>query len=135
MRQFHVCFHAVVTHPDPATLDEEVSDLKLQLCADCLNDAAAPALAAIEDALEHANLKPRVTATLSPCLKVCDSPTVLALQMNGAASYVFADIDPVVDAADIAATCQAYLEHPGGWIEDARPCGRLRHCLTVRVPA
>lgn len=57
------------------------------------------------------------------------------LQAPGGASYVFEGIDLARDRADVLATLRAYLAAPGGWIEDARPCGRLRFCLKVRLPA
>jgi len=69
------------------------------------------------------------------CLGPCDEPIALALQGSGMATYVFVGIDLVEDAEDIQATCRVYLSSPQGWIEDARPCGRLRHCLKTRVPA
>ena len=71
---------------------------------------------------------------LHDCLNVCGQPAALSLQGNGMA-YLFAGIDPVTDAADIAATVRTYAASPGGTITDARPCGRLRHCLIGRLPA
>jgi predicted metal-binding protein len=35
----------------------------------------------------------------------------------------------------VLAFCHAYLAAKDGWIEDARPLGRLRHCLRARIPA
>lgn len=59
----------------------------------------------------------------------------MALQSTGRATCFFAGVDPQADVADIVSTIRAYLDAPKGWIEDARPCGRLRFCLVGRVPA
>ena len=112
-----------------------MSDLKLQLCADCLDGAVPEALDAIQAALCDIGLHDRVTVSQAPCLELCDVPVAMALQKGGGACYVFSGLAPVSDAADIAATCRAYLDSPTGWIDDARPCGRLRFCLAARVPA
>lgn len=61
-------------------------------------------------------------------------PVLMAMQAPGRASYLFHGLGPG-DAADVAATLRAYLQAPDGWIADARPCGRLRLCLRLRVPA
>jgi len=61
-------------------------------------------------------------------------PVLMALQAPGRGAYLFHDLNPG-DAADVAATIRAYLAAPDGWIGDARPCGRLRLCLKLRIPA
>ena len=61
-------------------------------------------------------------------------PVLMALQAPGRGAYLFHDLSPA-DAGDVAATIRAYLAAPDGWIMDARPCGRLRHCLKLRIPA
>lgn len=65
----------------------------------------------------------------------CARPVSLALQSPERATYFFGGVDLEADVADIVATLRAYLDAPKGWIEDARPCGRLRFCLVGRVPA
>ena len=69
------------------------------------------------------------------CMGACAEPVSLALQGEGRASYLFSGVSPLEDVADILATCREYLAAPGGWIVDARPCGRLRLCLKGRIPA
>lgn len=98
----------------------------LHLCTTCRDRVET---AALRDALpEGAELR------LHECLNACGKPVALSIQGRGA-GYLFAGVDPVADAADIAATARAYLAAPGGVIEDARPCGRLRFCLLGRLPA
>lgn len=71
----------------------------------------------------------------SPDLGGCDLPIGLAIQGVGRASYVFHSVSLEQDSADIVALCRSYLQSEAGWIEDARPLGRLRFCLRARVPA
>lgn len=75
-----------------------------------------------------------VSALATGCLGVCADPVTVAVQAAGRATYVFSGLG-VEDAGDIAAFVAAYLAADAGWIEDARPLGRLRHCLVTRVPA
>ena len=76
-----------------------------------------------------------VDVRLQACMNACAQPISLAIQGAGRATYFFDDVDLKADQADILATLELYLDSPAGWIEDARPCGRLRTCLVGRVPA
>lgn len=77
---------------------------------------------------------PDVAIVQVDCLSVCRDPVTLAAQGAGRATYVFSGLG-AGDAADIAAFAREYAAAPGGWIEDARPLGRLRFQLVARVPA
>lgn len=77
---------------------------------------------------------PTVPITYAPCLSVCADPVTLAAQGPGRATYVFSGITPA-DEGDIAAFARCYAAADKGWIEDARPLGRLRFQLVTRVPA
>ena len=68
------------------------------------------------------------------CMGACALPVSLGLAAPGRAHYLFAGLTPD-DADDVVATLRCWLEAPRGWIVDARPCGRLRHCLRARIPA
>lgn len=103
----------------------------LHLCSTCR--AAPLPLDDLAAALAEAGIEAEIRA--QPCLNVCAAPVALALQGPGRATCLFSGIDPDADRADIAATVRAWAAAPGGWIADARPCGRLRHCLVGRVPA
>ncbi|UXU75972.1 MULTISPECIES: DUF1636 family protein [unclassified Paracoccus (in: a-proteobacteria)] len=61
-------------------------------------------------------------------------PLLMTMQAPGRASYVFHGLR-AADLDDILATLALWRAAPGGWISDARPCGRLRHCLWLRLPA
>lgn len=75
-----------------------------------------------------------VAVEMTGCLGVCADPVTLAAQADGRATYVFSGLG-AGDAAEVAAFVAAYRAAPAGWIEDARPLGRLRHCMVTRVPA
>ncbi len=113
-----------------------MDQMRLLICKSCSGsrDHAAELLA-VQQALKTAGLQDQVTLGDQACFSSCAEPTALALQGQGRASYVFSGVDVVADADDIAATCLTYLSSPNGWIEDARPCGRLRMCLRARIPA
>ena len=102
-----------------------MAQLTLHICGDC----PGADLSVLEGILPTG-----VLVLKAPCLNACDKPVAVTFQGSGAA-YVFHGINPAADAADIAATAQTYLDSPEGWIEDARPCGRLRFCLRARLPS
>lgn len=105
----------------------------LHLCETCDPAAFSGARNGLQAALDAAGLRTDVHG--QACMNACADPVSLALQAKGRATYFFTGVDPVADRADIVATVHAYLRSPGGWIEDATACGRLRHCLSGRVPA
>ncbi|WP_226688257.1 DUF1636 family protein [Ruegeria arenilitoris] len=110
--------------------------IRLLICSSCAGTRDRVAeRQAVDNALVRAGLNGRVVISDHACFSGCAEPTALALQAAGRASYVFSGVDIVTDAEDIVATCKAYLDSPAGWIEDARPCGRLRMCLRARIPA
>ena len=107
-----------------------MSAVVLRVCEDCGTPfgSLAEALAA-RPFLEPVRMEP------GECMNGCAAPVSMALQGVGRATYFFAGVEPATDIEDILATIAAYIEAPGGWIEDARRCGRLRLCLVGRVPA
>ncbi|MCE8009629.1 DUF1636 family protein [Aestuariivita sp.] len=105
----------------------------VRLCSTCEPAGAEAARVALTEALVVAGLDAAVVD--QACMSACSNPVSLSLQADGRATYFFAGVDPQDDLADIVGTVRAYLDSPAGWIEDARPCGRLRHCLVGRVPA
>ena len=107
----------------------------LTLCSTCNTGDRTEDMAAISKALKRAGLGETVMVRQAACLGACEDPVSLGIQGPGRASYVFSGVNPQEDASDIASTCRTYLQAEKGWIEDARPCGRLRHCLRARLPA
>lgn len=116
-----------------------MSDVVLTLCRTCLAERKAGSeeqvFNIIDGELTDAGVAEAVTLRTTDCMSGCATPVTLGLQGQGRASYVFAGLSPIEDAADIAATVKEYLTADDGWIEDARACGRLRQCLRARLPA
>ncbi len=113
--------------------------LEIVICDTCQSQPAGPKGrmlgAQLHETLRDAGLSESVSIRYTSCMNACDDPIAIALQDATCATYVFAGILADGDQADIVETCRAYLNSPGGWIEDARVCGRLRDCLKARVPA
>ena len=107
----------------------------LRICSTCLTAAEAPNFHKLGAAIAKADLPSPVEVIPQSCMNGCSRPASMALQGDGMATYFFADIDTEADCDDIISTLKVYLESPAGWINDARPCGRLRSCLIGRVPA
>jgi len=68
------------------------------------------------------------------CMSNCGRPLSLAFSAPGKATYLFGDVRPDEDLDDTLCFAELYADTPDGWIEDARPAGRLRFCLIGRVP-
>lgn len=112
---------------------------KVLICNTCLRapDAVplADDIAALREALQTAGLAAQFEVAEVGCFGGCSDPSGIAFQGPGRASYVFSGTELASDQNDILAFCQAYLAAKDGWIEDARPLGRLRQCLRARIPA
>lgn len=103
------------------------------ICSTCAAPGAQPQGAGFADAL-RALVPEGVAVETTECMNLCERPVSMALRGEARDVYLFADIDPETDLAEAAALVQLYVEAEGGTITDARPAGRLRHCLVGRVP-
>lgn len=90
---------------------------------------------ALRAALCGAGLAAQFEVAEVGCFGGCSDPSGIAFQGMGKASYVFSGTKLASDLDDVLAFCEAYLAAKDGWIEDARPLGRLRHCMRARIPA
>ncbi len=112
---------------------------RVLICNTCARASDAGPLAldveALRDALQSAGLAEQFVVAEVGCFGGCSDPSGIAFQGQDRASYVFSGTDLASDLNDVLAFCDAYLRAKDGWIEDARPLGRLRHCLRARIPA
>ncbi|PLS21780.1 hypothetical protein C0U40_09840 [Amylibacter cionae] len=110
------------------------------VCSTCRNkgdeDFRGPDLAeALQDSFAADPVLQDFSVETHECLSSCARPQSLSFRAEGKAAYLFAGVDPVADRSDIAAFARLYAQSGDGWIEDARPAGRLRFCLVGRIPA
>lgn len=101
---------------------------RLILCGTCAGGEGVRLAEGIAGALPDG-----VSVDLVDCLNVCDRPVAMALRGPGKDVYLFAGVAES-DVQDAACLAHLYARAPGGRIVDARPAGRLRHCLLGRVP-
>ena len=109
---------------------------RLIVCATChANGSADDTIASLRTELECSDLSDRFSVKSVDCMGACETPISLAIQGEERASYLFSGLVFPDDNRDVMATCKQYLASKDGWIIDALPCGRLRHCLQARIPA
>ncbi len=106
---------------------------RIVICSTCEADGSAAFAERLHSAL--ADAEPACEIRSHACMSCCARPLAMAFAAPGKATYLFGGIDPAIDFADTLAFARLYLQSSDGWVEDARPAGRLRHCLTGRVPA
>lgn len=102
------------------------------VCTTCAAPGEEPAGEALVAALA-ARLGDGFAVEAQECLSICAEPQAVAFRAPGKAAYLFAGLRPA-DDADIEAFARLWADTPDGWIEDARPAGRLRFCLKGRIP-
>ncbi len=107
----------------------ESAPIVLRVCTSC----AEGTLDTCQSLVAQAGLSDRVSVRGQECLNRCPEPVAMAVQGTGRVTYIFDGLDPVADSADLIATLRTYLAATDGWIEDARPCGRLRFRLCARL--
>lgn len=111
---------------------------RLLLCRTCKRESDSgpdATLDTLKTALREARLDTELDVGMVDCMGACEQPVSLAFQGRNRATFLFSGVRFPDDLADIVATAKVYLEAEDGWIEDARPCGRLRFCLRARIPA
>ena len=103
------------------------------ICDTCAAPGQAPQGEAFAQVLRD-HVADTVQVETTSCMNQCARPISLALREEGKDVYLFHSIDPSQDLEDTLALIELYTKAEGGTIEDARPAGRLRHCLSGRVP-
>jgi len=69
------------------------------------------------------------------CMAGCDRPCTVAYHGSRKATYLFGDIDPAIDVADLVAFAQQYAYLQDGWCSSIDRPGKLRASTLARVPA
>ncbi len=101
---------------------------RITLCAGCgADDAAAASLRGV--------VGTGCDVVTAGCMNNCARPVTVAVATPGRAAYLFADVYPVAQAAEIAEFVRLHRAAPDGRPADVRGCGRLRYCLIGCIPA
>jgi predicted metal-binding protein len=69
------------------------------------------------------------------CMAGCDRPCTVAYHATRKATYLFGDIDPADDVADLVAFARQYAMLHDGWCSSVDRPGKLRRTTLARVPA
>lgn len=69
------------------------------------------------------------------CMAGCKRPCAVAYQAPNKASYLFGDLAPGEDVADLVAFAQQYAELEDGWCSSKTRPGKLKTSTLARVPA
>jgi len=105
----------------------------ITVCSSCEGSDGKAFAAELRAALAGTDLKYDVRDF--DCMSNCTRPLSIAFSAAGKATYLFGDVDTAGGLKDVMAFASLFDASADGWIEDARPAGRLRHCLIGRVPA
>ncbi|MHA7775549.1 DUF1636 family protein [Roseibium sp. M-1] len=111
---------------------------RIVVCRTCRTsepEGGGDMLEVLKAALQEAGLAGDLSVATVDCMGACEEPVSVAFQGEGRATFLFSGVSFPVDIDDIIATGRVFLDAEDGWIEDARPCGRLRFCLRARIPA
>lgn len=68
------------------------------------------------------------------CLSVCKRPTTVALAATGKWTYVYGDIDPAEDLADLIEAARRYAGAPDGIVPWRERPARIRGRAVARIP-
>ncbi|MFN8924351.1 MAG: DUF1636 family protein [Rhodospirillales bacterium] len=68
------------------------------------------------------------------CLSVCKRPTTVALAAPGKWTYVYGDIDPAEDLADLIEAARRYAGAPDGIVPWRERPARIRGRAVARIP-
>ena len=75
------------------------------------------------------------SVTGTECMAGCSRSCTVAFRAEGKATYLFGDMDPDEDIADLLTFAHQYREIEDGWcISKDRP-GKLRRTALARIPA
>lgn len=69
------------------------------------------------------------------CMAGCDRPCTVAYHGTKKATYLFGDIDPATDVADLVTFAKQYAYLHDGWCSSVDRPGKLRKSTLARVPA
>ncbi|KKX25081.1 DUF1636 domain-containing protein [Rhizobium sp. LC145] len=92
-------------------------------------------IANLRSAIAVADLSAQFEVTGTACMGGCDRPCSVALRAPEKASWLFFNLDPVDDIADIVRFARLYAELDDGWCRSVDRPGKLANNILARLPA
>lgn len=86
-------------------------------------------------AIDASGLSSQFEVTGTACMGGCDQPCSVALRAPEKASWLFFDLDPVEDVADIVDFARLYARLDDGWCRSVDRPGKLAENILARLPA
>ena len=99
-----------------------------------LNGAQGGALNGALNGADHPRQE-RFDVTGVACMAGCERPCTVAYHGPRKATYLFGDIDPASDVADLVRFAHQYASLSDGWCSSVDRPGKLRSATLARVPA
>jgi predicted metal-binding protein len=124
----------------PAYSVVQTAPHQLLVCKGCKPTACyrrpGPAMIAnLREAVLDAKLSSQLEVTGTACMGGCDSPCSVALRGPNKASWLFYDLDPADDVADIIEFTRLYIRLRDGWCRSVDRPGKLAGNILARLPA
>lgn len=89
----------------------------------------------LRSAIAAADLSAQFEVTGTACMGGCDQPCSVALRAPEKASWLFFNLDPIDDVADIVRFARLYAELDDGWCRSTDRPGKLADNILARLPA
>ncbi|MGF0524458.1 DUF1636 family protein [Agrobacterium pusense] len=92
-------------------------------------------IANLRDAISATDFCGQFEVTGTACMGGCDQPCSVAFRAPEKASWLFFNLDPVDDVADIVRFAQLYAALDDGWCRSIDRPGKLADNILARLPA
>ncbi|RVP47822.1 DUF1636 family protein [Sinorhizobium medicae] len=92
-------------------------------------------IANLRAAIAKTDLTEQFEVTGTACMGGCDHPCSVAFRAPEKASWLFFNLDPIDDVADIVRFAELYAELEDGWCRSVDRPGKLAENILARLPA
>ncbi|KQY23690.1 hypothetical protein ASD31_22120 [Rhizobium sp. Root482] len=92
-------------------------------------------IANLRAAIASTDLNEQFEVTGTACMGGCDQPCSVAFRAPEKASWLFFNLDPIDDLADIVSFAKLYTELEDGWCRSIDRPGKLAENILARLPA
>ncbi|WP_263194297.1 DUF1636 domain-containing protein [Shinella yambaruensis] len=92
-------------------------------------------IANLRASIAETSLSDQFEVTGTACMGGCDQPCSVAVRAPEKASWLFFNLDPIEDVADIVRFAQIYAQLDDGWCRSVDRPGKLASNILARLPA